>query len=179
MWQVFRLLFWLCELCCSDLTIIINSSECGQSIGWQDGVRCCDWMCGLLRLRDFHYLPAIHGQEVVVVFVVCFGWFLYVSVDGYSIRYVKRVSKKNKFDKVCSFNDIENSSWIVFIAMFGRFGISSVYSIVTLHTAELFPTEIRGSALGACSTMAHVGSMAAPFVVDFLVIYFDYSISIP
>lgn len=62
----------------------------------------------------------------------------------------------------------------MFIAMFGRFGISSVYSIVTLHTAELFPTEIRGSALGACSTMAHVGSMAAPFVVDFLVIYIDY-----
>lgn len=57
----------------------------------------------------------------------------------------------------------------MFAAMFGRFGISSVYSIVTLHTAELFPTEIRGSALGACSTMAHVGSMAAPFVVDFLV----------
>lgn len=53
--------------------------------------------------------------------------------------------------------------------MFGRFGISSVYSIVTLHTAELFPTEIRGSALGACSTMAHIGSMTAPFVVDFLV----------
>lgn len=53
--------------------------------------------------------------------------------------------------------------------MFGRFGITSVYAIVTLHTAELFPTEIRGSAIGVCSTMAHVGSMTAPFVVDFLV----------
>lgn len=52
--------------------------------------------------------------------------------------------------------------------MFGRFGICAVYAIVTLHTAELFPTEIRGSALGACSTMAHIGSMTAPFIVDFL-----------
>lgn len=58
--------------------------------------------------------------------------------------------------------------WIVALAMFGRFGISAVYAIVTLQTAELFPTEIRGTALGACSTLAHVGSMTAPFIVDFL-----------
>lgn len=59
--------------------------------------------------------------------------------------------------------------WIVFLAMAGRFGISAVYSIVTLHTAELFPTEIRNSALGTSSTMSHVGSISAPYVVDFLV----------
>lgn len=53
--------------------------------------------------------------------------------------------------------------------MAGRFGISAVYSIVTLHTAEMFPTEIRNSALGTSSTMSHVGSIAAPYVVDFLV----------
>lgn len=58
---------------------------------------------------------------------------------------------------------------IVFCAMAGRFGISAVYSIVTLHTAEMFPTEIRNSALGTSSTMSHVGSIAAPYVVDFLV----------
>lgn len=53
--------------------------------------------------------------------------------------------------------------------MAGRFGISAVYAIVTLHTAEMFPTEIRNSALGTSSTMSHVGSIAAPYVVDFLV----------
>lgn len=52
--------------------------------------------------------------------------------------------------------------------MAGRFGISAVYSVVTLHTAEMFPTEIRNSALGTSSTMSHVGSIAAPYVVDFL-----------
>lgn len=71
-------------------------------------------------------------------------------------------------DKNKLYTFAEESTWIVFLAMFGRFGISSVYAIVTLHTAELFPTEIRGSALGACSTMAHIGSMTAPFIVDFL-----------
>lgn len=53
-------------------------------------------------------------------------------------------------------------------AMCGRFGISAVYAIITLHTAELFPTEVRSSALGTCSTMAHVGSISAPYIVDLL-----------
>lgn len=53
--------------------------------------------------------------------------------------------------------------------MLGRFGISATYSVVTLYTAELYPTEIRGSALGTCSTWAHVGSISAPYAVDLLV----------
>ncbi|KAL1390317.1 hypothetical protein pipiens_012432 [Culex pipiens pipiens] len=62
----------------------------------------------------------------------------------------------------------ENTTLIVTLAMLGRLGISAVYAVVTLHTAEMFPTEIRNTALGICSTMAHVGSMAAPYIVDLL-----------
>ncbi|XP_053946998.1 organic cation transporter protein [Anastrepha ludens] len=58
--------------------------------------------------------------------------------------------------------------WIISFAMLGRFGISATYSIVTLYTAELYPTEVRNSALGTCSTWAHVGSISAPYVVDVL-----------
>lgn len=61
-----------------------------------------------------------------------------------------------------------NPNLVVLFAMMGRFGITAVYSIVTLYTAELFPTTIRNSALGTCSTMAHVGSISAPYVVDIL-----------
>lgn len=56
------------------------------------------------------------------------------------------------------------------MAMLGRFGITAVYAIVTLHTAELFPTDIRSSALGTCSMCGHIGSMGAPYIVDFMVI---------
>lgn len=63
----------------------------------------------------------------------------------------------------------DNANLIVFFAMAGRFGITAVYSIVTLHTAEMFPTNIRNSALGTSSTSSHVGSILAPYVVDFLV----------
>lgn len=53
--------------------------------------------------------------------------------------------------------------------MFGRLCISAVFAVVILHTAELFPTEIRNSAIGTSSTMAHVGSISAPYIVDLLV----------
>ncbi|XP_013097503.1 organic cation transporter protein [Stomoxys calcitrans] len=62
----------------------------------------------------------------------------------------------------------ESTVWIVAFAMLGRFGITATYAVVTLYAAELFPTEIRGTALGTCSTWAHVGSISAPYAVDFL-----------
>ncbi|XP_053679431.1 organic cation transporter protein [Anopheles nili] len=62
----------------------------------------------------------------------------------------------------------DNTTALVTLAMMGRVGITAVYAIVTLHTAELFPTEIRNTALGICSTMAHVGSIAAPYITDLL-----------
>lgn len=95
---------------------------------------------------------------------------------------------------------VDNIHLIVAFAMAGRFGITAVYSIVTrkllinvddfsvtivhciyscylfcsiyeVHTAEMFPTNIRNSALGTSSTSSHVGSIMAPYVVDFLVCY--------
>jgi predicted MFS family arabinose efflux permease len=62
----------------------------------------------------------------------------------------------------------KSSIFVVCFAMLSRFSITSVYAIMTLHTAELFPTEIRNTALGISSTAAHVGSIFAPFIVDIL-----------
>ena len=58
--------------------------------------------------------------------------------------------------------------------MLGRFGITSVYAIVTLHTAELFPTEIRNTALGINSTLASIGSMISSYIVDILGLIYWY-----
>ncbi|XP_063696923.1 organic cation transporter protein [Culicoides brevitarsis] len=62
----------------------------------------------------------------------------------------------------------DETTLITFIAMFGRFCIGAVYIVVILHTAELFPTEVRNSAIGTSSAMSHIGSISAPYVVDFL-----------
>jgi MFS family permease len=53
---------------------------------------------------------------------------------------------------------------LLVLAMCSRFCITSVYAIMTLHTAEMFPTEIRNSVLGISSTFAHFGSFFAPYI---------------
>lgn len=54
-------------------------------------------------------------------------------------------------------------------AMASRFCITSVYAILTLHTAEMFPTEIRNSVLGISSTAAHFGSFFAPYIGESII----------
>ena len=50
------------------------------------------------------------------------------------------------------------------LALLGKFGATSSFSIVFVYTAEMFPTEIRSTAVGASSTCARVGGMIAPLV---------------
>ena len=49
----------------------------------------------------------------------------------------------------------------VFLSLVGKFGSCASYTIVYIYTAELFPTVIRNSAIGACSTVARVGGICA------------------
>lgn len=65
---------------------------------------------------------------------------------------------------------------VITIAMIGRLCISSVYAVVILYTSDLFPTVIRASAIGVSSTFAHFGSISAPYIVDFLVIYKNFDL---
>ncbi|XP_046431975.1 organic cation transporter protein isoform X1 [Neodiprion fabricii] len=60
------------------------------------------------------------------------------------------------------------TSAITAVALTGRLAVAAVFSVIILHTSELFPTVCRNSAVGTSSTMAHVGSIAAPYVVDLL-----------
>lgn len=55
------------------------------------------------------------------------------------------------------------------VAMLGRLCIGAVYSVIILQTSELFPTVNRNTAVGTSSTMSHLGSLSAPYIVDILV----------
>uniref|UniRef100_A0A1S4N1W3 Major facilitator superfamily (MFS) profile domain-containing protein n=1 Tax=Pediculus humanus subsp. corporis TaxID=121224 RepID=A0A1S4N1W3_PEDHC len=60
---------------------------------------------------------------------------------------------------------------LLFVASVGRLCASAVFAVVILHTTELFPTLLRNTAIGCCSTAAHIGSMSAPLIVDILGAY--------
>uniref|UniRef100_A0A224Y0M8 Putative organic cation transporter n=1 Tax=Panstrongylus lignarius TaxID=156445 RepID=A0A224Y0M8_9HEMI len=54
------------------------------------------------------------------------------------------------------------------VALLGRFCMSAVFAVIILHTSELFPTSNRNSAIGTSLTMAQLGAIVAPFIVDTL-----------
>ena len=47
------------------------------------------------------------------------------------------------------------------LALLGKFGATCAFSTVYLYTSELFPTSIRGTAVGLCSTIARIGGVCS------------------
>ncbi|KAJ8276719.1 hypothetical protein COCON_G00084710 [Conger conger] len=55
------------------------------------------------------------------------------------------------------------SSVSIALEMMGKFGFSVAYILVYAFTAELYPTVLRNTAVGTCSTISHLGNIAAPY----------------
>ena len=47
----------------------------------------------------------------------------------------------------------------------GKFGASASGSVIFIHTTELYPSEIRGTAMGLCALFGRIGGIAAPQVI--------------
>ena len=47
-------------------------------------------------------------------------------------------------------------------------GISCTFTVSRIYTSELYPTNMRATALGACKSVSCVGAIAAPWVGDYL-----------
>uniref|UniRef100_A0A3Q0S9I8 Major facilitator superfamily (MFS) profile domain-containing protein n=1 Tax=Amphilophus citrinellus TaxID=61819 RepID=A0A3Q0S9I8_AMPCI len=59
------------------------------------------------------------------------------------------------------------------LEMLGKFGITTGTALMFAYTAELYPTVVRNTATGMCTTVSRVGSCIAPFLLK-LGEYFKY-----
>ncbi|XP_023349296.1 organic cation transporter protein isoform X2 [Eurytemora carolleeae] len=57
------------------------------------------------------------------------------------------------------------------LGLVGKMGASAGYAVVYVYTAELFPTKLRNSAVGLCSTLARFGGLLAPVIADLGAVY--------
>lgn len=49
--------------------------------------------------------------------------------------------------------------------MMGKFAVSTAFAVVYAYTAELYPTVLRNTAVGACSMASRIGSIIAPYFI--------------
>ncbi|XP_047463095.1 solute carrier family 22 member 5-like [Mugil cephalus] len=61
----------------------------------------------------------------------------------------------------------------VALEMLGKFAFTTGTALVFAYTAELYPTTLRNTATGTCTTMSRGGSCIAPFLFE-LGVYFKY-----
>ncbi|XP_017164229.1 solute carrier family 22 member 5-like [Poecilia reticulata] len=59
--------------------------------------------------------------------------------------------------------------------MLGKFAVSTAFAVAYAYTAELYPTVLRNTAVGACSTASRIGSIIAPYFIYLR----TYSVSLP
>ncbi|CAL1296783.1 unnamed protein product [Larinioides sclopetarius] len=52
------------------------------------------------------------------------------------------------------------------VSLFGKFCISSTFSVLGLFTTEIFPTLLRNTGYGSASAVSRIGAFLAPFVRD-------------
>ena len=59
------------------------------------------------------------------------------------------------------------SYWLrLSLALIGKMGASAGFAVVFVYSAELFPTPVRNSAIGLCSTLARIGALLAPSIAS-------------
>ncbi|XP_033996513.1 solute carrier family 22 member 4-like isoform X1 [Trematomus bernacchii] len=64
------------------------------------------------------------------------------------------------------------------LEMFGKYAFTTTFSLMFTYLTELYPTVLRNTATGTCTTVSRVGSSIAPFVIKLntYILYLPYII---
>ena len=57
-----------------------------------------------------------------------------------------------------------NDTGVLAMVTIGKFGAVCAFAIIYVQAVEIFPTVIRNTGIGSCSSMARVGSVLAPII---------------
>ncbi|XP_050392340.1 organic cation transporter protein isoform X1 [Patella vulgata] len=61
----------------------------------------------------------------------------------------------------------ESLNWInIILALIGKIGAAAGFAVIFFYSAELFPTVLRNSFMGAGSVFARIGGMVSPYIAD-------------
>ena len=52
------------------------------------------------------------------------------------------------------------------LEMTGKFGVTLAFGFTYAYTAELYPTVLRNTAMGACSMASRIGSILVPYIIN-------------
>ena len=52
------------------------------------------------------------------------------------------------------------------LATFAKMGVQVGFSVLGVHVNEIYPTRVRGIALGTCITISRIGAILSPFTHD-------------
>ena len=108
---------------------------------------------------NFYANVILYGGVEVVGAVIAI-----VSVDVFGRRslllfFLSQASLSLLFSGLTSSASLQRSA-----AVLGKAGIAATFALIFVFSSEMFPTSVRSSALGFCSTFARVGSLTAPLI---------------
>lgn len=77
---------------------------------------------------------------------------------GIKLPFALSFSIAGIFMAILSFVSVNSNLAIIFVA-FGKFGISSCFNFVYVMAGEIFPTNVKNTALGLCLIVDRIGSI--------------------
>lgn len=61
------------------------------------------------------------------------------------------------------FSEEYDTQYLLVLTLLGKCFITCAFGIIYVFSSEIFPTSVRSTVLGLCSTFARIGAMLAPF----------------